>query len=212
MGIDLFYKIIFVIAAYLFGAFPTAYVIHRIKKGDDIRKYGSGNVGGTNVTRTLGTGYGILTIVVDVIKGFTPILALYFIYPQDLILLSIVSVAVILGHDFPAYIKFKGGKGIAASLGVVIGVSTLPFMDNPILLKILPFIIILGTWAVIFAVFRIVSLASLCAAVVTPISFYFTRYAWAIVIAAFFLSVLTFITHRENIKRLIKKEEKKLKR
>ena len=212
MGIDLFYKIIFVIAAYLFGAFPTAYVIHRIKKGDDIRKYGSGNVGGTNVTRTLGAGYGILTIVVDVIKGFTPILVLYFIYPQDLILLSIVSVAVILGHDFPAYIKFKGGKGIAASLGVVIGVSTLPFMDNPIWLKILLFIIILGTWAVIFAVFRIVSLASLCAAVVNPISFYFTRYAWAIVIAAFFWSVLTFITHRENIKRLINKEEKKLKR
>lgn len=220
MGIDLFYKIIFVIAAYLFGAFPTAYVIHRIKKGDDIRKYGSGNVGGTNVTRTLGAGYGILTIVVDVIKGFTPILALYlyFIYhPKDLILLSIVSVAVILGHDFPAYIKFKGGKGIAASLGVVIGVSTLPFIDNPILLKILPLIIILGTWAVIFAVFRIVSLASLCAAVVTSIAFYFTVIGhtwdtWAIVIAAFFLSVLTFITHRENIKRLINKEEKKLKR
>ncbi|MBU4313760.1 MAG: glycerol-3-phosphate 1-O-acyltransferase PlsY [Actinobacteria bacterium] len=212
MGIDLFYKIIFIIAAYLFGAFPTAYVIHKIKKGDDIRKYGSGNVGGTNVTRTLGAGYGILTIIVDVIKGFTPILVLYFIYPQDLILLSIVSAAVILGHDFPAYIKFKGGKGIAASLGVVIGVSTLPFMDNPIWLKILPLIIILGTWAVIFAVFRIVSLASLCAAVVTPISFYFTRYAWPIVIAVLCLCILTFITHRENIKRLIKKEEKKLKR
>jgi len=216
MNIDLFYKIIFVIAAYLFGAFPTAYVIHRIKKGDDIRKYGSGNVGGTNVTRTLGAGYGILTIVVDVIKGFTPILVLYFIYPQDLILLSIVSVAVILGHDFPAYIKFKGGKGIAASLGVVIGVSTLPFMDNPIWLKILPFLIIFGTWAVIFAVFRIVSLASLSAAITAPIAFYFTVTGhtwdtWAIVIAAFFWCVLTFITHRENIKRLINKEEKKLK-
>ena len=180
-------------------------------------------MGGTNITRTLGAGYGILTIVVDVIKGFIPILALCFIYPQiypqdkNLILLSIVSVAVVLGHDFPAYIKFKGGKGIAASLGVVIGVSTLPFIDNPIWLKILPFIIILGTWAVIFAVFRIVSLASLCAAVVTPIAFYFTVIGhtwdtWAIVIAAFFLSVLTFITHRENIKRLINKEEKKLKR
>ena len=72
MGIDLFYKIIFIIAAYLFGAFPTAYVIHRIKKGDDMRKYGSRNVGGTNITRTLGTGYGILTIIVGVIKGFTP--------------------------------------------------------------------------------------------------------------------------------------------
>ncbi len=218
MNINLFYKITFIIAAYLFGAFPTAYVIHRIKKGDDIRKYGSGNVGGTNITRTLGAGYGILTIVVDVIKGFTPILVLYFIYPQiysqdkNLILLSIVSVAVILGHDFPVYIKFKGGKGIAASLGVVIGVSMLPFMDNPIWLKILPFVIILGTWAVIFAVFRIVSLASLSAAITAPIAFYFTGHTWPIVIAAFFWCALTFITHRENIKRLINKEEKKLKR
>lgn len=218
MNINLFYKIVFIIAAYLFGAFPTAYVIHRIKKGDDIRKYGSGNVGGTNITRTLGAGYGILTIVVDVIKGFTPVLVLYFIYPQiypqdkALILLSIVSVAVILGHDFPAYIKFKGGKGIAASLGAVIGVSMLPFMDNPIWLKILPFVIILGTWAVIFAVFRIVSLASLSAAITAPIAFYFTGHTWPIVIAAFLWCALTFITHRENIKRLINKEEKKLKR
>jgi len=218
MNINLFYKIIFITSAYLFGAFPTAYVIHRIKKGDDIRKYGSGNVGGTNITRTLGAGYGILTIVVDVIKGFTPILVLYFIYPQiypqdkALILLSIVSVAVILGHDFPAYIKFKGGKGIAASLGVVIGVSMLPFMDNPIWLKILPFIIIFGTWAVILLVFRIVSLASLSATITAPIAFYFTGYTWPIVIAAFFWCALTFFTHRENIKRLINKEEKKLKR
>jgi glycerol-3-phosphate acyltransferase PlsY len=218
MNINLFYKIVFITLAYLLGAFPTAYVIHRIKKGDDIRKYGSGNVGGTNITRTLGAGYGILTIVVDVIKGFTPVLVLYFIYPQiypqdkALILLSIVSVAVILGHDFPAYIKFKGGKGVAASLGVVIGVSMLPFMDNPIWLKILPFVIILGTWAVIFAVFRIVSLASLSAAITAPIAFYFTGHTWPIVIAAFLWCALTFITHRENIKRLVKKEEKKLKR
>jgi len=208
----------FIIAAYLFGAFPTAYVIHRIRKGDDIRKYGSGNVGGTNVARTLGTGYGVLTIIVDVVKGFIPILVLYFIYPyiypqdKNLILLSIVSIAVILGHDFPGYIKFKGGKGIAASLGVVIGVSTLPFINNPMWLKILPFIIIFGTWAVIFAVFRIVSLASLITAVAVPIVFYFIGYTWPMVIAAFLLCALTFITHRENIKRLIIKKEKKLKR
>ena len=218
MNIFLFYKITFIIAAYLFGAFPTAYVIHRIRKGDDIRKYGSGNAGGTNVARTLGTGYGVLTIIVDVIKGFIPILVLYFIYPhiypqdKNLILLSIVSIAVILGHDFPVYIKFKGGKGIATSLGGVIGISTLPFINNPMWLRILPFIIIFGTWAVIFAVFRIVSLASLIAAVTVPILFYFIGYTWPMVIAAFLLCALTFVTHRENIKRLINKKEKKLKR
>ena len=77
MDLNLFYKIIFIIAAYLFGSFPTAYVIHKIKKGDDIREYGSGNVGGTNVTRTLGVGYGIVTKIADIVKLFIPIQVLY---------------------------------------------------------------------------------------------------------------------------------------
>ena len=84
------------IAAYIFGSFPTAYIIHKIEKGDDIRKYGSGNVGGTNVTRTLGVSYGIITIITDIAKGFIPILVLYFIYPTDFILLAVISVVVIL--------------------------------------------------------------------------------------------------------------------
>ena len=211
MSITLLCKIAFVIGSYLFGAFPTAYVIHKIKKGDDIRKYGSGNVGGTNVTRTLGVAYGVTTIIFDIIKGFTPILILYFVYPEDLVLLAIVSVAVIIGHDFPAYIKFKGGKGIATSFGVIIGVSSLPFLNNPLWLEILPIFIILITWSAVFLIFRIVSVGSLAAAIATPLAFFFTKYPLAIVIAAICWSVLTFITHRENIKRLIRKEEKKLK-
>ena len=212
MGMDLFYKIIFVIAAYLFGSFPTAYIIHKIIRGDDIRKYGSGNVGGTNVTRTLGVSYGIVTIIADIIKGFIPILVLYFIYPQDFTLLAVISIVVILGHDFPVFISFRGGKGIAVSLGIIIGVCSLPFMSNPVWLEIIPIFSILGVWALVFGIFRIVSLGSLCAAVITPVSFYFTDYNWPIVIAAFFWGVLIFITHRGNIKRLIRGEEKKLKR
>ncbi len=212
MGIDLFYKIIFVIAAYLFSSFPTAYIIHKIKRGDDIRKYGSGNVGGTNVTRTLGVSYGIITIIADIVKGFIPVLVLYFIYPQDFILLAVISVVIILGHDFPVFISFKGGKGIAVSFGVIIGICSLPFMNNPVWLEIIPIFAILGTWALIFGILRIVSIGSLFAAAVTPISFYFTGYNWPIVVASFFWGMLIFITHRENIKRLIRGEEKKLKR
>lgn len=204
-------KISLVIGSYLFGAFPTAYVIHKIKKGDDIRKYGSGNVGGTNVTRTLGAVYGVATIIFDMIKGFIPILVLYFIYPEDLILLAIVSVAVIIGHDFPVYIKFKGGKGIATSFGVIVGVSSLPFLNNLLWLEILPIFIILITWVIVFLIFRIASVASLVAAIASPLAFLFTKYPLAIVIAAVCWSVLIFITHRENIKRLIEREEKKLK-
>jgi acyl phosphate:glycerol-3-phosphate acyltransferase len=214
MAVEFFYKILIVIASYLIGSFPTAYIVHKIKKGDDIRNYGSGNVGGTNVTRTLGTAYGVITIVVDAIKGFLPVLMVYLIYPADFILLSVVSVAVVLGHDFPVYIKFKGGKGIATSFGAIMGVTLLPFInisDSSVWIKVLPAVIILGTWAIIFVFFRIISLASLGGAIANPISFYLTGYVWPIVVASFCWSILTIITHRDNIKRLIQKKEKKIK-
>ena len=121
MGIAILFKILIVIVAYLIGSIPTAYILFKIKKGDDIRKYGSGNVGGTNVIRTLGTSWGLLTIILDVIKGFIPVLIAYLIYPEDLVLVAIVSVAAVLGHIFPVYIKFKGGKAIATTFGVIIG-------------------------------------------------------------------------------------------
>ena len=212
MSITLFYKIILVIGSYLFGAFPTAYVVYKIRKGGDIRRYGSGNVGGTNITRTLGVSLGITTIIADMVKGFIPVLVVCLIFPNDLILISISAVAVILGHDFPVYINFKGGKGIAASYGVIVALSSLPYLDNPVWLEILPIFIIIITWAVVFLIFRIVSVGSLVAAIATPLSFFFSKYPLPIVIAGIFICVLAFITHRNNIKRLIKGEEKKIKR
>jgi len=211
MSIAILFKILIVISAYLIGSVPTAYVLFKIKKSDDIRKYGSGNVGGTNVIRTLGASWGIITIVIDVIKGFIPVLIAYIIYPEDLVLIAIVSVAAVLGHRFPIYIKFKGGKAIATTFGVIIGVSALPYVSNPVWMKILPIFIILGTWGIVFAISRIVSLGSLIASIITPVSFYLTRYPWAIVIASFFWVLVTIIGHWENIKRLVRGEEKKIK-
>jgi acyl phosphate:glycerol-3-phosphate acyltransferase len=211
MGIAILFKILIVLIAYLIGSIPTAYVLFKIKKGDDIRKYGSGNVGGTNIIRTIGTSWGVLTIFIDAIKGFIPILLSYLVYPSDLILVAVVSVAAVLGHIFPIYIKFRGGKAIATSLGVIIGICGLPFVLNPAWLRILPIFIILGTWGIVFAISRRVSLGSLIAAIATPISFYFTGYPWTIVATTIFLGLLTFVSHRKNIKRLIKGEEKKIK-
>lgn len=212
MSITLFYKIILVIGSYLFGAFPTAYIVYKIRKGGDIRRYGSGNVGGTNITRTLGVSLGITTIIADMVKGFIPLLAVCLIFPNDLILISISAVAVILGHDFPVYINFKGGKGIATSYGVIVALSSLPYLGNPVWLETLPIFIVIITWAVVFLIFRIVSVGSLVAAIATPLSFFFTEYPLPVVIAGIFICVLAFITHRNNIKRLIKGEEKKIKR
>ncbi len=211
MGIAILFKILIVLLAYLIGSIPTAYILFKIKKGDDIRKYGSGNVGGTNIIRTLGTSWGVLTIFADAMKGFLPILISYLVYPSDLVLVAVVSVAAVLGHIFPIYIKFKGGKAISTTLGVVVGISSLPFVLNPAWLRILPMFILLGIWGIVFAISKTVSLGSLIAAFATPIVFYFTRYPWFIVVAAFFWGLLVFISHRNNIKRLIRGEEKKIK-
>ncbi len=209
MGVTILIKILIVAIAYLFGSIPVAFVLFKIKKGDDIRKYGSGNVGGTNIIRTLGAGWGLFTIFADVLKGFLPVLAVYLIYPGDFILLAVVTIAVVLGHDFPVYIKFRGGKAIATTYGIVVGIAALPFISGPAWFRILPLFIVLGIWAIVFIITRIVSLGSLVAAVCTPVVLYFFKYPLAIVIAAVFWALLTFITHRENIKRLVRGEEKK---
>jgi acyl phosphate:glycerol-3-phosphate acyltransferase len=212
MNMIIFYKIIFVIVTYLFGSIPIGYILYRAKTGGDITKQGSGNVGGTNVTRTVGATAGIITILADSLKGFLPIMAVYFLFPHDLILTALTTVMVVLGHIYSLYLNFKGGKGIATSYGAIIGLCVFPFADNTVLIRILPMIIILAVFLLFFIIFRIVSLASLVAAVATPLSFYFSKYPLEIVIAAIFLFILTFVAHRDNIKRLIKKEEKKLKR
>jgi len=211
MAITILIKILITIIVYLFGSIPTAYILFKIKKGDDIRKYGSGNVGGTNVIRTLGTGWGLFIIIVDMLKGFLPILAVYFIYPDDFILLAAVSTVAILGHVFPVYIKFRGGKAISTTYGVVAGISALPFISEPVWFRILPLFVTIGIWAIVFIITRIVSLGSLIAAISTPVILYFFKYPLAMVIAAFFWALIIFITHRVNIKRLIRGEEKRIK-
>lgn len=211
MGVNLFFKVLIVIFAYLLGSVPTAYILFRIKKGGDIREYGSGNVGATNIIRTVGTGAGIFTIFCDILKGFLPVLLVWLTYREDLILLAVVSVAAILGHDFPVYIRFRGGKAIATSYGVVVGICVLPFVSNPLWMRMIPMFAILATWGIFFAITRIVSSGSLAAAVVTPLSYFFAGYPYVIVIGAAAWALLTFITHRKNIVRLIRGEEKKIK-
>ena len=212
MQLIIFYKVLIVVMSYLLGAVPVGYLIYKIKNGGDIRNEGSGNVGGTNVTRTAGAVAGTITIVLDAIKGFIPVLALYYLFPKDLILLVFVGVAAVLGHDFPVYLKFKGGKGISTSFGVIIGLCSFPFNGTSVWLRILPIFIIFFAWCIVFLASRIVSLGSLIAAVLSGPAFYFTKHTIHAVIIGVFIFALTAIAHRDNIKRLIRKEEKQLKR
>ena len=211
MSLIILYKILFVIATYLFCSFPTAFVLYRIKAGEDIRTVGSGNVGGTNITRTMGTSMGILTIIIDMVKGFLPIMVLFFIFPDDLILLAVVAVTAVTGHIFSIYLKFRGGKGISTTYGVILGLCFMPFIDTSLWLRVIPAIVILGSWLIVFFISRIVSLASLVAAFVMPVSFYFSKHPVPVVIATICIFILIFIAHRDNIRRLIRKEEKRLK-
>ncbi|MBN1298915.1 MAG: glycerol-3-phosphate 1-O-acyltransferase PlsY [Actinobacteria bacterium] len=207
------YKILLVIFSYLLGAVPTGYIIFRLKtRGGDIRQQGSGNVGGTNVTRTIGVPLGVLTIIIDILKGFIPLLVIYLLFKGDLVTLSAAAVAAVLGHDYPVYLKFRGGKGISTSYGVIIGLCCFAVSEgHSIWVRLIPVLAILVTWSVVFLISKIVSLSSLLAAVATPVSFYLSGHSIPVVIAAICLFVLTFIAHRDNIKRLIRKEEKKLK-
>ncbi len=212
MDIILIYKLLIVLGGYLIGAFPTAYVIYKIKKGGDIRNHGSGNVGGTNLIRTASSSLGIITMAIDLVKGVIPIIILNIFFPKDPILFLFVSIAVITGHVFPIYLGFKGGKGVATTGGLILAACIFPYLDSPVIIRIIPVIMVYLTMFLIFLIFRIVSLASLIAAVISPISFFISGYTIYIIIAASFWTILIFITHKENIKRLIKGEEKKIKK
>src|SRR5680860_1863171 len=206
MNIILFYKILLVVLAYTLGSFPTAFILFKVNKGKDIRSMGSGNVGGTNVLRSAGAGLGTITIVVDVLKGFIPVLMVYLFFPtkEFNILYIITTVSVLLGHVFSIFLKFKGGKGISTAGGMIIATCVLPFYDGNMALKFAPAIIIVSSVLIIFFITRIMSLGSIVATIINPIMFFVFKYDKYIIIAAAIWSIIILIAHRENIKRLFK--------
>lgn len=210
MDINLFYKILLVVLAYAFGSFPTAFVIFKANKGKDIRDTGSGNVGGTNILRSSGPGLAFLTIIVDILKGFIPVLMIFLFFPSSYILYIFTSVSVLIGHVFPVFLKFRGGKGVSTVGGMIIATCVLPFSGANIFLRLAPAIIIVSCVLIIFFITRIMSLGSIIAAIITPIMFFAFRYDNFVIISAAIWSAIILIAHRENIKRLFKGEEKKI--
>ncbi len=195
-----------VVAAYLVGAVPTAYIFGRMLKGIDIREHGSGNVGATNVVRTVGLVPGIIVFILDFLKGlvvvtvipvvclqrFVPDLAASYGYTYILL-----AVAAISGHIWPVFLKFKGGKGVAITAGVMAGLAPWIFLGC------------LGIWIVIFAIWRYVSLASITAATALPILAVATGKRIDFVIFCAVLCLVGVYAHRGNIKRLIGGTERK---
>ncbi len=192
---------IFLIGAYLIGSILFGLIVAYSVKGIDIRKFGSGNIGATNVVRVVGKKWGILVFIFDFLKGFFPLLlAKIFLVPPNSVYVFCAILSV-CGHNWPIFLKFKGGKGVATSIGSICGLAVI----FPKLWLVL--LISLGIWLVVFFVFRFVSLASLLLA----LSFFVFSFVFylpnEIRIFALILCIFIFIRHAKNIKNLFAKKE-----
>ena len=190
------------ILGYAFGCISTGYIVGKAQKVD-IRKYGSGNVGTTNALRTLGKKAALITLLGDILKCAIPVVLMKFVFFKDLperdLLGLYTALGAVLGHTFPFYLKFKGGKGIAVLVGTILT------FDWRI------FLICVGTFFVILAITRFVSLGSLVMEVLFVLWVAATRPGdWHMLALSLVFAVLAFYTHRENIKRLMSGTENKI--
>jgi len=184
-----------VLLGYLLGSIPTGVIIG-VLAGIDVRSAGSGNIGATNVARLAGWRRGILTLLGDTAKGMLPVgLGMALGFPLSAIALT--GFAAFVGHLFPVYLKFKGGKGVATALGVLLLLA-------PLATVYLGVIFFLVVW-----ISRRVSLGSMLSALLAPVMAYFLDYAPAVVWLSLALAVLIVIRHRENIQRLLAGAEPK---
>ena len=181
-----------IIFSYLLGSIPFGLILTKLFLKKDIRKIGSGNIGATNVLRSGNKLIGYLTLFFDILKAVIPVVYIKFNYP-DLIYIS--SLSVFLGHVFPIWLKFKGGKGVATYVGILFSINL-----------ILGFIFCIS-WLLVFLLSKYSSLSSLVASLSVPLFIFFTNGEQIIFFIILF--VLIFYTHRENIKRLKNKEESK---
>lgn len=196
-----------IIVSYLIGSIPTAYVFGRLIKGIDIRKFGSGNVGATNAMRVLGRLPGISVLILDVLKGVIPtvFLADFTIlkYPNisPELLRIIFGFCCISGHNWTIFLRFKGGKGVATSLGVLLGLAVkIEGVKWILLLAIL-------SWLVTFFVSRIISLSSLIAAVSLPLFTALLKQSRILLIFSLIIAVVAILRHKSNLKRILRREE-----
>ena len=174
-------------------------------KGIDIREHGSGNMGATNAFRVLGKGPGTIVLILDIVKGVIPVTLLANAFGlTDPLSLVIIAVAVVAGHNWPVFLGFKGGKGMATSLGVLIGLA-IQFQILRIIL-----LLVVVTWCMLFLLFGFVSLASIAAAVVFPILMVAFFEPFPLVIMSIVLCIFIIFRHRSNIKRLVKGQENRV--
>ena len=187
--------ILIISISYLMGSIPFGLILTKIFLKKDIREVGSGNIGATNVLRTGNKVIGYLTLIFDVLKAAIPVLYIKLNFPE---FIYISSLSAFIGHVFPIWLKFKGGKGVATYIGIL-------FSINYILGIVFAF-----SWLIVFFISKYSSLGSLLSSMVIPI-FIFLNSSYDNEYFFIIMFVLILYTHRENVKRLINKEESKTK-
>jgi glycerol-3-phosphate acyltransferase PlsY len=191
------------VLAYFIGSFPTSYIMARSVKGIDIRQVGSNNAGATNVLRTVGKWPAIVTLVVDILKGViavTVVADFFYRFGIDLVrdfYYGLMALIVVCGHIWSVFLKFRGGKGVATTIGVAIGLT--PAALAPTIL----------IWLAIFLPTGYVSLASIVSLTIFPLLACIAGYGFYIVLFATAICSISIYKHRENIKRLLKGSESK---
>lgn len=178
--------------SYLLGSIPTGYLAGKLR-GIDIRSVGSGNIGATNVFRALGRTAGTVVLALDILKGFCAcrfVPAMFEAVPSENLRI-VAGIAAILGHNYTCWLRFRGGKGIATSAGVLLGWMPLVLL------------IVLAVWILVFAASRYVSLASVSAAVALPAVAWFTDASGRMTVIAALVGALAVYKHRSNLRRLL---------
>jgi len=197
MGNDYIQLILLLAGSYLLGSVPTGLLLGKVY-GIDVRKEGSGNIGATNLYRTVGRKVGIMTLAGDCLKGMLPVLAVkYSALPVEYA--AWVGLAAFCGHVFSVFLRFRGGKGVATALGVFLALS-------PIAVAIA-----LGVFVLLMLIWRYVSLGSIAAAAVMPIAVWALGGGRVVGVVTMIVSVIVIIRHTENIKRLATGTENRFK-
>ncbi len=181
---------ILICAAYLIGAIPTGLLLTRLLGGEDIRKAGSGNIGATNVYRVAGRKLGLITLLGDCLKGVIPVVFAQQLFHISGGSLALVAMAAFIGHCFPVYLGFKGGKGVATALGIFLVLSPLSILG-----ALIVFILVLWKW-------RYISLASISAAAIIPFLVLAVSHSFSLFGATLVIALLVIWRHRTNIERL----------
>jgi glycerol-3-phosphate acyltransferase PlsY len=188
--------VLLIIGSFLIGSVPVGLLVAK-EKGIDIRKMGSGNIGATNVMRTIGKREALITLTGDILKGVIPVLLALKIFPDN-IRVGLIGLAAIAGHDFSVFLRFKGGKGVATSLGVLLVFSPVSALFT------------IAVWISVFFITKISSLSALFAFILLPVNIYLIDNSEGKFLIALIITVLIVIKHKDNIVRLMHGDESRI--